>query len=66
MPTLNFSGLLAILTAGIVLVLSFAQAGKPDASSSVEPDSSVAATAAASTAGAAPHQPPAAARSRGA
>ena len=66
MPTLNFSGLLAILTAGIVLVLSFAQAGAPDASSSVATDSSVAASATANTADTARHESPAPARSRGA
>lgn len=66
MPTLNFSGLLAILTGGAVLLLSFAQAGEPQSSPSVAADHSVAATATASTTGSARHEPPAPARSRGA
>lgn len=64
MPTLNFSGLLAILTAGAVLVLSFT--GEPPSSSASE-DNSIAATAPATSTTAAAHReasPPA--RSRGA
>ena len=66
MPTLNFSGVLAILTAGAVLVLSFAQAGEPEDSSSAAAERSAQATAAAAKADTARHEPPTPARSRGA